>query len=60
VDEIRVIGSRCGPFPTAIDALATRKVEVVDLIDARFPLAEAEAAYARAAEPGVAKVLLTP
>ena len=60
VDEIRVLGSRCGPFPVAIDALASGKVDVIDLIDDRFPLAEATAAYARAAEPGVAKVLLTP
>jgi len=60
VDEIRLLGSRCGPFPVAIEALAHGTVEVLDLIDDRFPLAEVVAAYDRAAQPGVAKVLLTP
>ena len=60
VDEIRVIGSRCGPFPTALRSLAEGRVTVDDLIDARFPLAEAPAAYEEAARPGVRKVLLLP
>ncbi|MDH3733246.1 MAG: alcohol dehydrogenase catalytic domain-containing protein [Gemmatimonadota bacterium] len=58
VDEIRVIGSRCGPFPRAIEALSSGTVDVEDLIDDRFPLTDAPAAFTKAAEPGVAKVLL--
>lgn len=57
VDEIEVIGSRCGPIPVALEALASGSVQVEDLIDARFPLARAGEALAKAAEPGVAKVL---
>ncbi len=60
VDEIRVVGSRCGPFPTALDALADGSVGVHDLIDATYPLSEAPEAFAEAARPGVAKVLLRP
>lgn len=60
VDEITVIGSRCGPFPAALDALSAGAVRVEDLIDDRFPLDAAPRAFERAAEPGVLKVLLTP
>ncbi len=59
VDEIRLVGSRCGPFPVAIDALAGGRVEVGDLIDGRLPLSDGVRAFERAAEPGVAKILLT-
>src|SRR5260370_18758630 len=38
VDEITLIGSRCGPFDKAIDLLAARKVDVRDLLDAGYPL----------------------
>jgi 2-desacetyl-2-hydroxyethyl bacteriochlorophyllide A dehydrogenase len=58
VKEVRVIGSRCGPFPTAIDALARDRVEVRDLITARYRLEDAVAAFQRAQAPGVLKVLL--
>lgn len=60
VDEITIVGSRCGPFPTAIQALAQGVVAVADLVDDRFPLASAPEAFERAGEPGVAKVLLVP
>jgi threonine dehydrogenase-like Zn-dependent dehydrogenase len=60
VDEIRVVGSRCGPFPAAIQALRNGSVRVRDLIDATYPLSEAPEAFAEAARPGVAKVLLRP
>lgn len=58
VDEITVVGSRCGPFPPALELLETRAVDVEPLIHARFPLDEALDAYERAAAPGVLKVLL--
>ena len=58
VDEIQLIGSRCGPFEDALSALEQSDFEVRDLIDDRLPLSAAAEAFDRAAEPGVAKVLL--
>jgi 2-desacetyl-2-hydroxyethyl bacteriochlorophyllide A dehydrogenase len=58
VDEITVVGSRCGPMTAAVEWLAHGKIDPTDLIDARFPLAEAPAAFERAAAPGTMKVLL--
>jgi threonine dehydrogenase-like Zn-dependent dehydrogenase len=58
IDEVRVIGSRCGPFPRAIDALANRKIDVRPLIGAEFALDDAETAFRAAAEKGARKVLL--
>ncbi|MCZ0934741.1 MAG: alcohol dehydrogenase catalytic domain-containing protein [Gemmatimonadetes bacterium] len=60
VDEIRLLGSRCGPFEDALAALERGDFEVRDLIDDRLPLSAAPEAFSRAAEPGVAKVLLVP
>jgi threonine dehydrogenase-like Zn-dependent dehydrogenase len=54
------VGSRCGPFPRALDALARGLVDVRALIDDRFPLADGLRALQRAAEPGVLKVLVAP
>jgi threonine dehydrogenase-like Zn-dependent dehydrogenase len=58
VDEIRVIGSRCGPFPRAIAALAQRELDVRPLIGAIFPLQDAVSAFHAAAQPGARKILL--
>jgi threonine dehydrogenase-like Zn-dependent dehydrogenase len=58
VDEITIVGSRCGRFAPAIELLASGQVTVEDLVSDRFPLAEAAQAMHRAAEPGVLKVLL--
>ncbi len=60
VDEITIVGSRCGRFAPAIDALATRSVPVKRLITAEFPLTDAVAAMDRAREPGTLKILLRP
>jgi threonine dehydrogenase-like Zn-dependent dehydrogenase len=59
IDELRIIGSRCGPFPPAIRALAERTVDVEPLISARYPLAEALTAFERVTLQSVLKVLLT-
>jgi len=59
VDEIALIGSRCGPFEPAIRLLATRQVEVESLIQARYPLEEGLAAFERAAVKGTLKVIVT-
>lgn len=58
IHEITVVGSRCGPFAPALDALARGTVDVQPLITARRPLAAAPDALRLAAEPGVLKVLI--
>lgn len=58
IDEVRVIGSRCGPFPRAIEALRAREIDVLPLIGAEYSLDDAEEAFRAAAQPGARKVLL--
>jgi threonine dehydrogenase-like Zn-dependent dehydrogenase len=58
VDEVTLVGSRCGPFAPALALLAERRVDVAPLVEARFPLDEAPAAFHEAARPGVLKVLV--
>jgi threonine dehydrogenase-like Zn-dependent dehydrogenase len=60
VDEITIVGSRCGPFAPALAALASGAVVVAPLVEARLPLADAVDAVARAGSPGTLKVLLVP
>jgi len=60
VNEIRLIGSRCGPFDSAVQLLARRKLPVQSMIDGCFSLQQAHQAFARAAEAGVRKIVLTP
>ena len=59
IDEIQVIGSRCGPFREAIRALSEKQVDVVSLIHRRMKLEQGAEALSLAARPGVLKVLLT-
>jgi threonine dehydrogenase-like Zn-dependent dehydrogenase len=58
IDEITLVGSRCGPFDEALKALAAGDVHVTPLISARFPLSEGEHALQQAAQPSQLKVLL--
>ena len=58
VDEITLIGSRCGPFSKALKLLAENKIEVDNLIQARYSLDEGLAAFKHAQQRGVLKVLL--
>ncbi len=58
VDEITLIGSRCGPFAPALELLRTQQVDVSPLIQARYPLSEGLAAFDHAQKRGVLKVLL--
>jgi threonine dehydrogenase-like Zn-dependent dehydrogenase len=60
VDEIALLGSRCGPFAPALALLAQGAVDVAPLVHARYPLADAPAAFEHAARPGVLKVLIAP
>lgn len=58
VDEITVVGSRCGPLGDALALLAAGEVDPRPLLEARYPLAQALAAFDRAAAPGALKVAL--
>jgi 2-desacetyl-2-hydroxyethyl bacteriochlorophyllide A dehydrogenase len=58
VNELRLVGSRCGPFQRALRMLEERRVNVESLIDARYPLSAGVSAFARSRRPGVIKVLL--
>lgn len=60
VDEIRVIGSRCGPFGAALRLLEAQAIDVVSLVEARFNLSDAAEAFEFASQKGVLKVLLEP
>ena len=60
IDEITVVGSRCGPFAPALRALAEGSVDVASLIAAEYRLGDGPAALRHAGEPGVTKVLLRP
>ncbi|GAB4491858.1 MAG: alcohol dehydrogenase catalytic domain-containing protein [Anaerolineales bacterium] len=60
VDEITVIGSRCGPFAPALRLMEKGEVDPTGLISAQFPLNDALKAFEQAAEPGILKVLLRP
>ncbi|NLN92397.1 MAG: alcohol dehydrogenase catalytic domain-containing protein [Candidatus Hydrogenedens sp.] len=58
VNEIRIQGSRCGPFRPALEALALGTVEVHPLITEVFSLEEGLQAFERAARPETMKILL--
>ena len=60
VEEITVVGSRCGRFAPALDALAAGTLDPSGLVSEVLPLSRAEEAMQRAAAPGVLKVLLAP
>jgi alcohol dehydrogenase len=58
VDELRIIGSRCGPFDAALRALEAGLIDVESLIEARYGLHDVEKAFTEAGRTGVLKVLL--
>lgn len=60
INEISVIGSRCGPFTDALDALSREAVDVVSLISRRMKLSDGPAVLDQARRPGMIKVLLEP
>jgi threonine dehydrogenase-like Zn-dependent dehydrogenase len=59
VDEITLVGSRCGPFAPALKMLEDSRVDVRPLVEATYPLSDALAAFEHAQRPGVLKVLIT-
>ena len=60
VDEISVVGSRCGRFAPALELLRSNTIDVESLISEEFALADGVRAMERAAESNVLKVLLRP
>jgi threonine dehydrogenase-like Zn-dependent dehydrogenase len=58
INEITIVGSRCGPFPPALQALAERRIAVTPMIEKIYPLAEGTAAVAHAGRRGARKVLM--
>jgi threonine dehydrogenase-like Zn-dependent dehydrogenase len=60
VNEINIIGSRCGPFEPALRLMESGQVDPTVLIDSEFALGDALKAFEHAAESGVLKVLLKP
>jgi threonine dehydrogenase-like Zn-dependent dehydrogenase len=58
VDEINIIGSRCGPFEPALRLMESRQVDPTVLIMDEYKLDEVLKAFERAAETGVLKVLV--
>jgi threonine dehydrogenase-like Zn-dependent dehydrogenase len=60
INEITVVGSRCGVFPPALEALSEKTVSVTPMIEKIYPLSEGVDAVAHAGKPGACKILLQP
>jgi threonine dehydrogenase-like Zn-dependent dehydrogenase len=60
VNEITVLGSRCGPFERALALLGEGAIEIAPFIEAILPLSRGVEAMERAAAPGARKILLDP
>jgi threonine dehydrogenase-like Zn-dependent dehydrogenase len=58
VDEIQIVGSRCGPFEPALRLMESRQVDPTVLIAEEYKLRDALRAFEHAAETGVLKVLI--
>ncbi len=60
VDEVTLVGSRCGPFEPALKLLEQGLVDPLPLVEAVYPLEQGELALKQAALPGVLKILIKP
>ena len=60
IDEVTLVGSRCGPFATALEALERGDVSVTPLISSRVPLSDGLKGLEMAQQKSVLKVLLEP
>ena len=60
INEINMIGSRCGPFADALQMLATSQVSVLPLIEKIYALSDGVDALAHASRSGARKILLRP
>jgi threonine dehydrogenase-like Zn-dependent dehydrogenase len=60
VEEITLVGSRCGPFAPAVRLLESGLVDPTLMIDEILPLADGIQALEKASQPGILKVVLVP
>jgi threonine dehydrogenase-like Zn-dependent dehydrogenase len=60
VDEVSLVGSRCGPFEPALRLLEQKLIDVASLVRARYRLSEGLAAFERAGQRGSLKVVIEP
>ncbi len=60
VDELKLVGSRCGDVEAAVKLLAEGAIEVEDLIDEVYPLRDAKAAFEHAFQPDTLKIQFDP
>jgi threonine dehydrogenase-like Zn-dependent dehydrogenase len=60
INEVTVVGSRCGIFSPALEALSEKTVSVAPMIEKIYPLSEGVEAVAHAGKPGALKILLRP
>ena len=60
VDEITLVGSRCGNYPAGLHALSSGLIQVGEMVDSIFSLDQGLEAIERAGQPGVLKVLIRP
>lgn len=58
VNEVRILGSRCGPFRPALEALAMGTVETRPMISESYPLEDGVRAMMRAEDPDIMKIIL--
>jgi threonine dehydrogenase-like Zn-dependent dehydrogenase len=58
INEINVVGSRCGLFPPALEALKEKRIAVTSLIERVYPLRDGIEAVNHAAKAGARKILL--
>jgi threonine dehydrogenase-like Zn-dependent dehydrogenase len=58
VNEITLVGSRCGPFELAMDLLMSGKIDPRLLIEQTYPLEDASSAFDHASRPGALKIIL--
>lgn len=59
IDEVTVVGSRCGPFAKAIEWLTDDRLQLDGFVSGKYPLEDFEAAFTRAQEKDAMKVILT-
>jgi threonine dehydrogenase-like Zn-dependent dehydrogenase len=60
VDEITLVGSRCGNYPAGLRALSLGLIQVGEIVDSIYSLDQVLEAIERAGQPGVLKVLIRP
>ena len=58
IDEVTIVGSRCGPFDRALEALEAGSISVLPMVSQRFDLSDGVEALDAARRPGVLKVLI--